>query len=384
MDFEPRYTPDAEAFRRELRGWLGGGDGLRAKSDGLWQELAERRWAAPSWPRRYGGGGGSAWHDLVLREELLAAGAPLFETNREVGAAVLTWGDERQRRELLPGLIRTDLIVRRLGGCLLAVQDPGTALLTATRDGDVYLVSGEDAYPAGPCAPTHVWAAAVTDPQAPPRSRLSALLVPAGLPGISIEPEDGSNSGCFRTVLEAVPVPAELRIGGEGDGWLVVQSSMDSQASGDRMLEEHTRGLGMLLQRARELTPSAEPVREPSRAGERLAEAYIEGQVLRLLALRNRWLRAGGRAVSFHEPQYALLAARAGETLAAIEDAVFGPATLMPDEGCVDGREAGAPPGVMPDVETPPGFFEELIAVSLKPPDGPEKDQVERMQARWK
>ena len=93
MDFEhtvKEYTPELEEFRKEVQRWLkenGPPDHIQApKGDPedveeyqhrLWdwtanfrKKLGAKRWLYPAMPYKYGGGGLTADHAAVIREEL--------------------------------------------------------------------------------------------------------------------------------------------------------------------------------------------------------------------------------------------------------------------------------------------------------------------------
>src|SRR5215210_6946062 len=91
MDFT--YPAEAEAFRKELRGWLEqhftgefrglkpvhgcGPDDPDLPKHREWnRRLADARFAAISWPEEYGGRGAGVMEQVVFAEEMHRAGAP--------------------------------------------------------------------------------------------------------------------------------------------------------------------------------------------------------------------------------------------------------------------------------------------------------------------
>ena len=85
MDFEPRYTPEQQEFRREVKGWLTENlpDGLEYPADSMdlsyegylklrdiGRMLGSKGWLWPTAPTEYGGGGLSIDHAIVIEEEL--------------------------------------------------------------------------------------------------------------------------------------------------------------------------------------------------------------------------------------------------------------------------------------------------------------------------
>ena len=89
MNFELEYTPEQQAFRREVRSLLEscGLDELEFPVDShdlsydqyqkrrrIGRALGEKGWLWPTSPTQYGGGGLSIDHAIIIEEELGSAG----------------------------------------------------------------------------------------------------------------------------------------------------------------------------------------------------------------------------------------------------------------------------------------------------------------------
>ena len=124
MDFT--YPPEAEQFRKELRAWLGanltdevvnasrhpGADSDAFDTLRAWNaQMTDAGWSAVSWPTAYGGRGASVIEQLVYAEETTRARVPnplnIIGINN-IAPAIMQYGSERQRRELLPRMLRAD------------------------------------------------------------------------------------------------------------------------------------------------------------------------------------------------------------------------------------------------------------------------------------
>ena len=123
---------DLEAFRAEARGWLEANfpPGLRgrgptlADSDtgaaprgdaALWKaRIADKGWAAPTWPAQYGGGGLSPAQARVLQQEMARAGAynPMaFGMGiTMIGPTILDYGTEAQKARHVRPIVRGECI----------------------------------------------------------------------------------------------------------------------------------------------------------------------------------------------------------------------------------------------------------------------------------
>src|SRR4051812_37324530 len=109
MDF--RFTPEQEALRGELRGFLATElpTGWQVENDreamsseqfayaqAFAHKLGERGWLTMQWPREYGGRAVSHIEQVIFAEEMAYAGAPLgfgFGTQL-VGPTLMVWGND--------------------------------------------------------------------------------------------------------------------------------------------------------------------------------------------------------------------------------------------------------------------------------------------------
>ena len=349
MDFDDQSSPALEAFRQDVRSWVRDqawtGSRTALTNDPIPSEalawafdfqrsLADRGWAVPSWSPRHGGGGLTTEHDVVLRQELGAAGVPpLFETNLQVAATVLAWGGEMQRRRHLRPLLRGDHGAWRSTTEADAVADPENVRARAERDGDDYIVTGGSPFFGGPGEPTHLWTLAVTEPDAPPHLSLSAFLIPVDLSGVAVS-EAGAVAGEARRgiSLQEVRVPVECRIGEEGDGWAAAQSSLETEAEAERETREQHVMVADLIRYTKETLRGRQPLFQYKHVRLKVVESYIETHVLRLLSLRNRWMRSEGQETTYHAAQYALMAKGKRLRLASTMLETMGPYTLLSDQ----------------------------------------------------
>ena len=239
MDFG--YTPEQEALRREVQEFIaehvtddvlgeletaeegGRGDHYRE----LVRKVAERNWIGISWPREYGGQGGSRIEQYIVEEEFARVGVAVGGAGS--GApAILAAGTEEQKQEFIPGMIKGDIIFAlgftepQAGADLAGLQ------CRAVRDGDEYVINGQKMYTSAAHYATHVYLMARTDPDAPRHRGISIFLVPMDTPGITVRPlwtiqSDppaplGTTYGMARTnetFFEDVRVPASCLLGEE-------------------------------------------------------------------------------------------------------------------------------------------------------------------------
>ena len=150
MDF--RDSPEEAAFRARLRAWLADNNpGLPTSStdDEYWAGQAEWHTSLHdagffglSWPSRYGGHDLPPVFDVILDEELTAAGAPPRPSLGYLVQGLTEHASDEIKDRFLPGIISG-----RERWCQgFSEPDAGSDLAAlrtrAVRDGDDYVVSG--------------------------------------------------------------------------------------------------------------------------------------------------------------------------------------------------------------------------------------------------
>src|SRR6516225_8040684 len=113
MDFGD--SPEEAAFRRELRTWLEDNNPkLPASStdDEYWagqaawhQSLYDAGFFGLSWPTEIGGHGLPSVYEVILDDELAAAGAPPRPSLGYLEQGIIEHGSEDIKRRLLPGIV---------------------------------------------------------------------------------------------------------------------------------------------------------------------------------------------------------------------------------------------------------------------------------------
>ncbi|MFE3581149.1 acyl-CoA dehydrogenase family protein [Streptomyces vinaceus] len=179
------------------------------------------------------GGSGLSRSDGVLVFETLATGCPsiagYLSIHNMVAWMVDRYGNDGQRRRWLPALCSADT----LGGyCLTepgAGSDAGALRTRAVRDGDHYVLTGVKQFISGAGAAGAYIVMARTG-EAGPRG-ISAFVVERDDPGVSFganEQKMGWNAQPTRQViLDGVRLPADRRLGAEGDGFRIAMHGLN-------------------------------------------------------------------------------------------------------------------------------------------------------------
>jgi acyl-CoA dehydrogenase len=187
----------------------------------------------PHVPEEYGGLGLPGFEGMLIGEELSwgCAGMAVSIVANTLGAGpVLLAGSDEQKARWLPPLLEEPIL------CSFGLTEPDAGSdvarmkSTAERRGDEYVLNGSKTFitNAGQAAWTVVFAK--TDASNGHRG-ISAFVVPMDTPGVSIEQhldkmgQRSTDTSAF--ALQDVVVPAENRLGEEGDGFKIAMQTLD-------------------------------------------------------------------------------------------------------------------------------------------------------------
>jgi alkylation response protein AidB-like acyl-CoA dehydrogenase len=302
MDF--RDSPAEAEFRARLRAWIAGNDpGLPVSStdDEYWARQAEWHTAlydagffGLSWPSRYGGHDLPPVFDVILDDELAAAGAPPRPSLGYLVQGIATHGSDAIKDRFLPGLISG-----RDRWCQgFSEPDAGSDLAslrtTATRDGDEYVIDGHKIWTSYSDVADWCFLLARTDPTVPKHRGLSAFAVPMRQRGIEQRPLrmiNGITTEFGQVLFDGARVPAENRIGEPGDGWRIAMTIVSH--------EREPGEIGYVARYAKTVRELEDAVREDPGAfqpdpREQVAWAYVQSEMLRLHVCRRLSERLDG------------------------------------------------------------------------------------------
>jgi alkylation response protein AidB-like acyl-CoA dehydrogenase len=186
-------------------------------------------------PEAYGGGGiESVRTQCLVAEELAWGDAPigsLVASGSFFAGPILAMGTEEQRERWIPPLCAPDPMMTGL-----ALTEPGAGsdaaaiVTTATRDGDGYVLSGQKTWVSGaPEAGCYLVYATVAPGT---RSKgITAFVLERDDPGLTVgSPMRKLGSRAYPTAelfFDACRLPADRRIGGEGEGFAGVMRWFD-------------------------------------------------------------------------------------------------------------------------------------------------------------
>ncbi|HTV67871.1 MAG TPA: acyl-CoA dehydrogenase family protein [Rhizobiaceae bacterium] len=169
--------------------------------------------------------------------------------------------------------------------------------MTATRDGESYVLNGEKTWISnGGIADLYVVFARTGE--APGAKGLSAFLVPAGTPGLTVAErlEVIAPHPLARLAFKNVRLPASALIGKPGDGFRIAMSVLDVFRStvGAAALGFARRALDESLKRARERELFGAPMAELQMVQGHLADMALDIDAAALLIYRAAWTKDMG------------------------------------------------------------------------------------------
>jgi alkylation response protein AidB-like acyl-CoA dehydrogenase len=230
MDFSD--SPPESEFRLRLRAWLKDNNpGLPTSStdDAYWAGMAawhrslyDAGFFALSWPTEIGGLGRSAAYEVIVDEELAAAGAPPRPSLGYLVQGILEHGNDEVRGRFLPGIVNG-----RDRWCQGFSEPDAGSDLAALRtrahvDGGDYVISGQKIWTSYSDEAEWCLLLARTDDGAPPHRGISAFAVPMGQSGIEQRPLrmiNGVTKEFGEVYFDGARVPATNMIGRPGEGW---------------------------------------------------------------------------------------------------------------------------------------------------------------------
>jgi len=253
-----------------------------------WQGRLHRGgWAGLHWPKEYGGRGATPIEQLLFAEEYTRVGAPsmidIGVGPGLVGPTLIHHGSEAQKRGFLPKILTGEEVWCQGFSEPNAGSDLAACRTRAELRGDVFHVTGQKIWTS--YARFADWCILVvrTDPQAPKHKGLTFLLVDMKSAGITIRPlVEMTGVAWFNEVFfDDVRVPRENMVGVLNQGWQIAITTLAHERGGSaphaRLQGEMRDVIGL----AGRLGATADP-----RWRQRLAQSFIETEILRLLAYK--------------------------------------------------------------------------------------------------
>jgi alkylation response protein AidB-like acyl-CoA dehydrogenase len=305
MDFND--TPEEAAYRAQVREWLdanapkqaldptdleGGGSMAASKA---WQaKKAAAGYAQITWPKEWGGPGGTPIQQVIFNQE--EAKHPIPPNPFQIGLGmcvptVMTFADEATKKRFVGPALRGEEIWCQLFSEPSGGSDVAAARTRAVRDGDDWVISGQKVWTTGAQFSDFGIVIVRTNPDAPKHKGLTMFWVDMRDPGIEVRPihQMSGGSGFNEVFFTDVRVKDSQRLGAVDDGWRVSLVTLMNE----RLAVGGATGAGWseFLQAARDVPGlDGAPALKDQALREKLADWYVQAEGLK--HTRNRTLTA--------------------------------------------------------------------------------------------
>ena len=255
-------------------------------------------------PEQYGGAGLDYLTLAVVLEEIAAGdggvSTTISVTNCPVNAILMRYGNEAQKQHWLVPLAKGEL----LGGFCLTEphvgSDASALRTTATRDGDHYVLNGVKQFITSGKHGDVMVVIAVTD-KAAGKKGMSAFIVPTATPGYVVarlEDKLGQHSSDTAQInFDGCRIPAEHRIGEEGEGYKIALSALEGGRIGiaAQSVGMARSALDFAIAYAKQRESFGQPIFNHQAVGFRLAECATQLEAARQLIWHAAALRDAGQ-----------------------------------------------------------------------------------------
>ena len=338
-----RATDEEQALQAEVRAFLAAErrDAARlprALDDRIealraWQARChEAGYVGRAWPREFGGGGRPPAEQIVIDQELAAAGAPelVNVVGLDVlGPSLLRFGTDEQRRRFVPAILSAEEIWCQGFSEPEAGSDLASLRTQAEEREDHFVLNGQKTWVSWGQFARWCGVLARTSDARPKHRGISMLIVDMRSPGVELRPmtQITGHAEFGELFLDGVVVPKENLLGGLGDGWKIAMHTLGHErgtAALPRQVKLRT-WLDRAVRATAERTLDGDPLIADPGVQVALARALIGIEVLRHHAYRTVGEFLNGGAVGPESSSVKLLMAEAEQRLAATALEALGP-----------------------------------------------------------
>jgi len=328
--------PDAARLPRSLE--------VRMEALRAWQARCYRAgYVGRAWPLEFGGGGRPPVEQIIVDQELAAAGAPEFANVvglDVLGPSLLRFGTDEQRRRYIPAILAAADIWCQGFSEPDAGSDLASLRTHAEDRGDHFVLSGQKTWVSWGQFARWCGVLARTHAAGPKHRGISMLIVDMRSPGVELRPmtQITGHAEFCELFLDDVVVPRANLLGELGDGWKIAMHTLGHErgtAALPRQVKLRT-WLDRALRVASERSLDGRRLIDDPGAQAALARALIGVEVLRHHAYRTVGEFVRGGAVGPDSSSVKLLMAEAEQRLAATVLEVLGPTLDHAEPEAVD------------------------------------------------
>ncbi|MEM7097321.1 MAG: acyl-CoA dehydrogenase family protein [Pseudomonadota bacterium] len=203
-----------------------------------WREiLVEGGWAAPTWPEEYYGrnfSGAQAGAVADAFAEKGAVGVAQGGPGRLASHTILVHGNKAQKDKYLRPILTGEHAWCQLFSEPGSGSDLAGLATKADRQGDVYVINGQKVWNTSAHHADFGILVARTDWDVPKHQGISYFLIDMRQEGVEVRPLRQMNGhASFNEVfMSDAHVPAEDRLGAEGEGWSIAATTLSMERQG--------------------------------------------------------------------------------------------------------------------------------------------------------
>lgn len=195
----------------------------------LWKKIADLGWLGLVFPDKYGGVGGNLLDLAVLLEEFgkTAMPNPMFSTIVLGALTLMDAGTEKQKDDILPGVVNGDTLLTMALTEPEADYDPASLTTTATGDAEGYTIDGVKLFVPNAHTADYMLVVARTGKPDANGDGITVFIVPGKSKGISVTPlSTTAGDRLFEVRFDKVAVPKSSVLGKPNQGWPIINNSL--------------------------------------------------------------------------------------------------------------------------------------------------------------
>jgi len=253
----------------------------------LQRKLYDGGFAGLCFPTAYGGQGLPYTYQQAFDQEAVDYDLPFYidvPTLGIIGATILEFGTEEQKQRYLPAMLRGEEIWVQMLSEPTGGSDLASVMTRATRQDDVFVVSGSKIWTSGCYAADYGLCVTRTNWDVPKHDGITVLIVKLDQPGVTVERivgVRGDREFC-QEFFNEVRVPVGNVLGDVDAGWTVVRGLLaherDSMGGSSRYVSSIKMPFRGPRTAAFEHAIAAGSTRDP-RVRQLVAEAHVMGLV---------------------------------------------------------------------------------------------------------
>ena len=298
MDFND--TPEEAEFRTRAREWLeanaprervsGRGDADHMAAAKAWQaKKAAAGYAQITWPKEWGGGGGTQMQSIIFGQEEARYGVASGYFQIGLGMCVPTvmaFADDDTKKRFVGPAVRGEEIWCQLFSEPSGGSDVAAARTRAVKDGDDWVINGQKVWTSGAHYSDYGIVLVRTNIDKPKHKGMTMFWLDMKSPGIDVRPIHQMSGGRdFNEVyFTDVRVKDSQRLGAVDDGWrtsLVTLMNERLAVGGGAGIDYAT-----IMKLARELQTDKGPALADQAFREKLADWYVQSEGLKNTRMR--------------------------------------------------------------------------------------------------